>query len=300
MPVTYQELLPVPLFVPEVTRKLRNNVGGLRNVVNNRGIIVGNEIKFPFGSTDGIAKQVNPGSPVIPDALVATRTTATIVPYEASCTVYQQDLNASNSAAEIRAMAAEKVANSMENRFSKTILDALAQYDDTDMQQGSNATDFNVNSLIDLGVKATRHNWGSAGRYLLLPPQAQNTLMKDENFLKVWSIYNGQKVVNTPVKSTEEDNTLNWVPYMGFNIAFMGNAGDNSLVGLPTAADNSAMGFAFVGSRVGFGMNANMDVTIDRMPQLEGTPLLFKANSSCGSVIIDKEAVIGIKIKPTY
>ena len=301
MAVSYQELLPVTLFKPEVLRALKNNVGGLRNVVNNTGIIVGNEIRFPYGSTDGIAKEINPGSPVVPDPLIATRATAAITPYEASTQVFQQDLNASNSAAEIRAMAAEKVAGSAENRFAKTILDALAQYDTTEMELGDYQTPFDVDAMIELDVQATRHHWGSAGRYLLLPPQAKQALMKDEKFFKIWSIYQGERVTGNATKTSDNDNAINWVPYMGWNVAFMGVEGDNgALVGLPTAADTSVMGYAWLKNGVGFGMNSGVEVSVDRMPQLEGTPLLFKANSSCGAVIIDTNRVFGIKISPTY
>lgn len=300
MSVTYTELLNVPFFVPEVTRLLKNNVGGLRNVVNNKGMVVGNEIKFPTASTDGIAKEVNPGSPVIAEGLVATRVSAKIVPYEASCTVYQQDLNASNSAAEIRALAAEKVVSNAENRYSKTILDALEEYDSVHMELGDGNTDFTVESMVNLNTIATRHHWGQNDRFLVLPPQAQDKLMKDQKFLEIWSAYNGKAIFERFGKNTDEDTNINWVPYMGFNIAFMGQAGDNSVVGLPTAADGSAMGFAFIGKRVGFGMNSDMEVSIDRLPALEGTPLLFKANSSCGATIIDREGVVGIKIKAEY
>lgn len=300
MAVTYQELLNVPFFVPEVTRLLHNNVGGLRNVVNNKGIVVGNEIRFPKASTDGIAKEVNPGSPVIAESLVATRVAARITPYEASCTVYQQDLNASNSAAEIRSLAAEKVVSSAENRYSKTILDALSEYDSANMEVGGAAAHFDVNMLIDLNTMATRNYWGQNDRYLILPPQAQATLMKDQKFYEQWSAFYGKRVAERGAKATADSNEMLWTPYMGFNIAFMGNAGDNTVVGLPTAADGSAMGFAFLGSRVGFGMNRDMEVSIDRLPQLEGTPLLFKANSSCGATIIDPKAVIGIKVDAQY
>ena len=203
-----------------------------------------------------------------------------------------------NSAAGLRAAAAEKVMNKIENRFTDVILTALAQYDDTNMELGTSSDTFDVDMMTDLDTMARVNNWPDGNRFLLLPPQAENALKKDQKFYEVWSLYQGRALDN-PGAPTPETNSLIWYPWRGWNIAFMGQKGTDNAVGLPATASSAATGYAWVRDRVGFGMNQNIegDVFIDKTKQ--GNPIVFKANGSCGATIIDKKGVIGIKMSGT-
>lgn len=292
-------LLNITHFVAEVQRLLLNSTHGLRNVVNNKGIVVGNEIRFPLGDIDGEAQPVNDGADIVPSDLYADAAVANIVLYEAATKLTRTVINATNSAAPLRALAAAKVFHQMENRFTRTILDALMQYDDVNMEVGSATTPFTVESLHLVGLKAGKNNWGENNRYLLLPREAEYTLKQDQKFYEIWSIYNGGKAFEQFAKPNDMDDNIRWIPYNGFMIAFMNTKDAKNAVGLPVAADGALMGFAFKGDRVGFGMNQAMETRIFEATLKQGNPIIFKTNGSCGSSIIDQSGVIGIKIDPS-
>ena len=292
-------LLNVKMFVPYVERLLLNNTHGLRAATNNKGIITGNQIRFPLGDSDGMAKAITKGSPIVPEDVIVSDTTATITNYEASCRIYPQDLAATNSEASIRQIAAEKVYNSMENRFTQCVLDALAQYDDTNMEVGSASTAFTVSLLDQINLKANNAYWGNGNKFMLLPHEAQYTLMQDSKFYEIWSLVNGKSMIDNMGKTTDDDLSIKWTPYRGFYIGFMGKKTTSNQVGLPVASDTSLMGYAWKANRVGFGMNQGLETRISIMDQFEGNPLVFKTNGSCGSCIIDTKGVIGIKLDAT-
>lgn len=292
-------LLDIKYFDPEVQRLMLNATHGLRMATNNKGVITGNQIRFPIGDTDGMAKRTSKGSPIDPDDLLVRTVNADIHAYEASAKLFPEDLNSTNSESSIRAMAAEKVYNAMENRFTVDVLEALAQYDDTEMEIGDSNTPFTVQTIDELNLLAGNNNWGMADRYLLLPFEAQYTLMQDEKFYEIWSLTNGKALVDNVGKSGDADNMLRWTPYRGFMIGFMAKKQANNKVGLPIAEDGSILGFAWKRSRVGFGMNDTLQSRIFQDLTKEGNPLVFKTNGSSGAAIIDKTGVIGIKIDAT-
>lgn len=291
-------LLDVKYFEPEVLRLFRTAAHGLRETVNNKGIITGSSIRFPLVDIDGVASEVSKGSDIAPDDLMAEVTNISIQAYEASTKLFPQDLDATNSAASLRASAAAKVVNFIENRFSQTILEALSNYDDTEMLIGSNQTPFEIETIDRINLKADNHGWGNAGKYLLLPPEARYTLMQDKQFTEIWSLTNGRRMIDNPLKPEDESSRIEWTPYRGFMIGFLPKVGKN-MVGLPIASDGALMGYAWKSSRVGFGMNSAMEMRIKEDITKEGNPIIFKVNGSCGAGIIDKEGVIGIKIDPT-
>ena len=292
-------LLNITHFVAEVQRLLLNSTHGLRNVVNNKGIVVGNEIRFPLVDIDGEAQPINDGADTVPTDLYADTAVANIVLYEAATKLNRTVINATNSAAPLRAQAAAKVVHQMENRFTRSILDALMQYDDTNMEVGDNSTPFTVDSLHEVGLLAGKNHWGENDRYLLLPREAEFTLKQDQKFYEIWSIFNGGNAVNGFAKPNDMDDSIRWIPYNGFMVAFMNTKDANNAVGLPTAADGSLMGFAFKGSRVGFGMNQALETRIFEDKTKQGNPIIFKTNGSCGASIIDTRGVIGIKMDPS-
>ena len=292
-------LLDVKYFDPEVQRLLLNATHGLRMATNNKGIIVGNSIRFPLADIDGVAAQVSKGSPIVPDDIIATTVTADIVNYESSAKLFPQDLVATNSAASLRALAATQVFHRMENRFTSVILQALSQYDDVNMEVGSVSEPFEVETIDRVNLLADNHGWGEGNKFMLLPPEAKYTLMQDSKFTEIWSLTNAGAMVDQRIKSDDYNEQIRWTPYRGYFIGFMQKLAGRNAVGLPIASDTSLMGFAWKRSRVGFGMNEGLSSRIDQMPQFEGNPIVFKTNGSCGSVIIDQEGVIGIKIDPT-
>jgi hypothetical protein len=292
-------ILNVRHFIAEVQRLLLNSTHGLRNVVNNKGVIVGNEIQFPLLDIDGEAEPVNDGAPTVPEDLFAQTSLATIVMYEAAVKLNRSVLNSTNTAPSLRAMAAAAVVHRMENRFTRIILDVLAQYDDTDMEVGDNSTAFSIDLMHRVGLVARRNNWGDEGRYMLLPAEAEYTLKQDPKFYEIWSIYNAARVeAAMRAKPTDYDDTIRWIPYNGFNVAFMNLRNSKNRVGLPLAADGSMMGYAFKGNRVGFGMNQGMETEIFRDSKSQGSPLVFKTIGAAGAQIIDMRGVIGIKLDP--
>lgn len=292
-------LLNITHFVAEVQRLLLNSTHGLRNVVNNKGIVVGNEIRFPLVDIDGEAQPINDGADTVPTDLYADTAVASITLFEAATKLNRTVINATNSAAPLRAQAAAKVVHFMENRFTRSILDALMQYDDTNMEVGDNSTPFTVDTLHEVGLLAGKNNWGENDRYLLLPREAEYTLKQDQKFYEIWSIYNGGNAVNGFTKPNDMDDSIRWIPYNGFMVAFMNTKDANNAVGLPVAADGALMGFAFKGSRVGFGMNQEMETRIFEDKTKQGNPIIFKTNGSCGASIIDTRGVIGIKMDPS-
>lgn len=292
-------LLNITHFVAEVQRLMMNSTHGLRNVVNNKGIVVGNEIRFPLVDIDGEAQPINDGADTVPTDLYADTAVANIVLFEAATKLTRTVINATNSAAPLRAQAAAKVVHQMENRFTRTILDALMQYDDVDMEVGDKDTPFTIETLHMVGLKAGKNNWGETDRYLLLPREAEFTLKQDPKFYEIWSIYNGGQAQQQFGKPDDLNDNIRWVPFNGFMIAFMNIKDAKNAVGLPVADDGALMGFAFKGSRVGFGMNQAMETRIFEATLKQGNPIVFKTNGSCGAAIIDQSAVIGIKIDPT-
>lgn len=292
-------LLNITHFVAEVQRLMMNSTHGLRNVVNNKGIVVGNEIRFPLVDIDGEAQPINDGAYIVPTDLYADTAVANIVLFEAATKLTRTVINATNSAAPLRAQAAAKVVHQMENRFTRTILDALMQYDDVDMEVGDKNTPFTIDTLHLVGLKAGKNNWGETDRYLLLPREAEFTLKQDPKFYEIWSIYNGGQAQQQFGKPDDLNDNIRWVPFNGFMIAFMNIKDAKNAVGLPVADDGALMGFAFKGSRVGFGMNQAMETRIFEATLKQGNPIVFKTNGSCGAAIIDQSAVIGIKIDPS-
>lgn len=292
-------LLNQKFYEAEVLRVLHNTVGGLRSAVNNKGVIVGNQIQFPMVDGDGIAKPVNAGSPTVPDQLLVSTATATIMPYEAATALYQENLAATSTAASLRAEAAASVVAKMENRFTDTVLQALQQYDDTNMEIGSNADVFDIDALLELDYKARVNNWGDNDKFLLLPPEAEYAMKSDQKFDQIWSNYNGREVLGQMLSTQDNAPMIRWYQYGGYNIGFMGVKGGANTVGLPVAADGSHMGFAWKRGRVGFGMNQAMTSRVFEDTSKEGNPIVFKTNGSCGAQIIDLKGVIGIKLKPT-
>ena len=292
-------LLDVRYFDPEVQRLLLNSTHGLRMATNNKGIINGNSIRFPVADIDGVAQEVSKGSPIVPDDIIATTVLAEITPYEQSAKLFPQDLNATNSAASLRALAAAKVVHGMENRFTKTILDALAQYDDTDMEVGDKDTGFTVETIDRVNLLADNNGWGENRKFMLLPPEAKYTLMQDQKFYEIWSVVNGKDMVDKAMKADDNDEQIRWTPYRGFLVGFMQKKSARNAVGLPVAADGALLGFAWKQSRLGFGMNQTLETRIFEDKTKEGNPIVFKTNGSCGAAIIDKQGVIGIKIDAT-
>lgn len=300
---TYDEIsngiLDVRYFVPEVERLLMNATHGLRMTTNNKGIITGNSIRFPIADIDGIAAEVSKGSPIVPDDIIATTVVADIKSFEQSAKLFPQDLAATNSAASLRALAAAKVVHGMENRFAQCILDALSNYDDTNMEVGSSSDAFDVEMIDQVNLLADNHGWGEGNKFLLLPPEAKYTLMQDQKFYEVWSLVNGKDMVDKAIKYGDDDEQIRWTPYRGFLVGFMQKKSGRNVVGLPIANDTSLMGFAWKRSRLGFGMNQGLETRIFEDKTKEGNPIVFKVNGSCGAAIIDPEGVIGIKMDPT-
>lgn len=292
-------LLNETFYSAEVTRALHNVVGGLRAAVNNKGIIVGNQIQFPLVDGDGIAKPVNSGSTTVPDQLLVSTATAVISPFESALSIYKENLAATTTAASLRAEAALATVNQMENRFTNTILDALMQYDDTEMEMGSSTTPFTIDSLIELDYMTRSANWGDNDKFLLLPPEAEYSMKMDDKFNELWSNYTGREVLSQMQNTVDNAPSIRWYRYGGYNIGFMGVKSTTNKVGLPVAADTSHMGFAWKGSRVGFGMNEGLEASVFEDKTKQGNPIVFKANGSCGAQIIDLKGVVGIKIKPT-
>ena len=253
----------------------------------------------PLVDIDGEAQPINDGADTVPTDLYADTAVANIVLYEAATKLNRTVINATNSAAPLRAQAAAKVVHQMENRFTRSILDALMQYDDTNMEVGDNSTPFTVDSLHEVGLLAGKNNWGENDRYLLLPREAEFTLKQDQKFYEIWSIFNGGNAVNGFTKPNDMDDSIRWIPYNGFMVAFMNTKDANNAVGLPVAGDGALMGFAFKGSRVGFGMNQALETRIFEDKTKQGNPIIFKTNGSCGASIIDTRGVIGIKMDPS-
>lgn len=299
MDVLSSGILDVTYFEAEVTRLLHNNVGGLRNYVNNRGIVTGNTISFPLIDTDGIAVEANEGSPTNPSQLYADTATANIKPYEASTMVLQSTLASATSAGGIRAAAAAKVVSDMENKATDLILAQMANYDDAAMELGDAATDFTVDSFADLDYLARKNNWGDMGRFVLLPPQAENTLKKDQKFYEIWSLRNGGKGMVDGIP-TAEDNRIVFYPYGKWMVGFMGQKSSGNVAGLPVNdGDGAATGYAWLASRVGYGSNQGTYGSIFEDKTKQGNPLVFKTNGSMGTTIIDAQGVIGIKLDGT-
>lgn len=292
-------LLNETFYSAEVIRALHNTVGGLRSAVNNKGIIVGNEIQFPMVDGDGIAKPVNPGSTTVPDQLIASTTKAIITPYEAAISLYTQNLAATTTAASLRSEAAMAAVARMENRFTDTILNALSMYDDSEMELGDSTTPFTIDSLMELDYMTRTKNWGDNDKYLLLPPEAEYSMKMDEKFNELWSNYTGREVLPQMLSTVDNAPSIRWYRYGGYNIGFMGVKGANNTVGLPVASDGAHMGFAWKGSRVGFGMNEGLQTRVYEDTTKQGNPIVFKSNGSCGAQIIDTNGVVGIKVKPT-
>lgn len=292
-------ILDVKYFDPEVQRFLMNSTTGLRMATNNKGIITGNSIRFPIADIDGIAPQVSKGSPIVPDDIIATTVTADILSYEQSAKLFPEDLAATNSAASLRALAAAKVVHGMENRFTQTILTALENYDDTNMEVGSVSDEFSVETIDRVNLLADNNGWGEGQKFMLLPPEAKYTLMQDNKFYEIWSLVNGKDLVDKAMKAEDNDDQIRWTPYRGFMIGFMQKKSGKNAVGLPIAADTSLMGFAWKRSRLGFGMNQGLQTRIFEDKTKEGNPIVFKVNGSCGAAIIDDAGIIGIKMDPT-
>ena len=292
-------LLNEKFYETEVLRALHNTVGGLRAAVNNKGIITGNQIQFPMVDGDGIARNVNDGSPTVPDQLLAQTKVATIVPYEAAISLYRTQLNATSTAASLRAEAAAAAVTRMENRFTDTILTAMMQYDDTNMELGSSSSAFDIYMLMELDYMTRKANWGDNDKFLLLPPEAEYAMKQDDKFNELWSNYTGREVLPQWQSTVENAASIRWYRYGGYNIGFMGVKGGKNTVGLPVAADTSHMGFAWKRGRVGFGMNMGVETRVFEDTTKQGNPIVFKSNGACGATIIDLDGVIGIKIKPT-
>lgn len=295
-----KEILNVQFFEPEVQRLLLNNTHGLRMATNDRGIIVGNSIRFPITDIDGVAKETSKGSPIVPDNLYAETKNVIIKSYEASTQLFPEDLNATNSAPYLRSLAAEKIVHQMENKFTDTIINALTQYDDTEMEVGSADAPFTLETLDQIDLIAGNHGWGDNDKHIILPMEARYTLMQDSAFVEVWNRKSAQYMVDgAGTKGNDMNNAINWVYYRGFNIAFIQKKHGRNVVGLPIAEDGSLMGFAWKKSRVGFGSNQAIETRVFEDSTRESNPIIFKSNGSCGAGIIDKEGVIGIKIDPT-
>lgn len=299
MDILSSGLLNQKFYEAELVRALNNTTGGLRMAVNNKGVIVGNQIQFPMVDGDGIAKPINSGSPTVPEQLLVATATATIVSYEAAVALYKENLAATSTAAGLRAEAAASVVRKLENRFTDTVLTAMAQYDDTNMEIGSSTDVFNIDALQELEYKARVANWGDNEKFLLLPPEAEYAMKSDSKFDTLWSNYNGRDVLGQMLSTQDNQPMIRWYSYMGWNIGFMGTKGGSNVVGLPVAADGSHMGFAWKKSRVGFGMNQAVEANVFEDKTKEGNPVIFKANGSCGAQIIDTKGVIGIKVKAT-
>jgi len=294
-------LMNVTYYQAEVIRAFNNTTGGLRKYTNNTGTIVGNQIRFPFADIDDMANQVISGSPVVGDQLLANTATATILPYESVAFLHQEDLASTNSAASLRALAAMKTMRGIENRSTDVILTEMLNYDDTNMEIGSASESFDVDLFSDLDRKCNDNNWGYNSRYLLLPPVAKQTLEKDTKFIEIWSSYNGRAVENAVESAMDNENDIRFVPYRGFMVGFMGLKGTKNKTGLPvvttSAPNDTVMGFCWKPSLVGFGMNQGIQASIDVRKDLQGNPLQFKANGSCGAKLIDNTGVIGIKLQ---
>lgn len=288
-------------YKSEVIRAFNNTTGGLRKYTNNTGNIVGNQIRFPFADIDDMATQVQSGSPVVGDQLLASTATATILPYESVAFLHKEDLASTSSAASLRALAAMKTMRGIENRCTDTILTEMLNYDDTNMEVGSATDSFDVDLFVDLDRKANDANWGYINRYLLLPPVAKESLEKDDKFIEIWSSYNGRQVESSVESAMDNENDIRFVPYRGFMVGFMGLKGTKNKTGLPvvttSTSNDTVMGFCWKPSLVGFGMNQGIEASIIERKDLQGNPLQFKANGSCGSKLIDTTGVIGIKLQ---
>lgn len=293
-------ILNIDYFHAQVMAYLKAATHGLEKVVNNTGIIEGNRARFPLADTDTIAKEVAFGSPIVPeDSLTETRFVE-IKPYEISTKLFPFYLNSTNSSGQMRQIAAAKVVHGIRNRNTQTVLNALANYDDTTHEIGSKDEDFTVDSFGALNLMADNYAWGNTGKYILLPAEARYTLEQDEKFIDATNLLNGGMVAKNDalIKSDDQDLDISWIPYRGWNIGFMPKKG-KSIVGLPMDSDNEAiMGYAFKGSRIGFASNESLSVRVKENDMMEGNPLIFKANGSCGAGILDDDGVIGIKIRP--
>lgn len=299
MDIISSGILNTTYFEQEVLRLLKNNTNDLDRYVNNKGIVTGDRIRFPVIDTDGMATEANIGAPTNPSQLFADTATAIIRPYESAVMVSQFDLASSNSAAGIRAAAAEKVVSDMKKKKTDLILDVMSNYDDATMELGSASEAFTVDSFADLDYLARKNGWKDAGRFVLLPPQAENTLKKDNKFYEIWSLRNGGKAMVDGIP-TSEDGGIVFYPYGKWNVGFMGQKGTGNVSGLPvTDGDGAATGYAWLMSRVGFGGNQAMVGSIFEDATKQGNPLVFKTNGSMGSAIIDLQGLIGIKLDGT-
>ena len=292
-------ILDATYFESEVTRCMHNSFGGLRNYVNNKGLITGKTISFPLLDDDGMAEEANEGSPTNPTQLYGDTAEATIKHYEASTMVLQSTLAAATSAAGIRATAAQKVVKDMEKRATDLILGQMANYDDANMELGDASTDFTVDSFADLDYLARKYGWSDNGRMLLLPPQAENTLKKDQKFYEIWSLKNGGKTMVDGIP-TAEDGRLVFYSYGKWNVGFMGQKSSGNLAGLPvTDGDGAATGYAWLINRIGFGQNQGFNGRVFEDETKQGNPLVFKTNGSMGTTVIDSQGLIGIKLDGT-
>lgn len=290
-------ILNTIFFKDVLTTYMMNATHGLEMATNNEGTIVGSSIRWPLTDIDSIAKRTSKGSPITPTPLMADTILANILDYEESTQLFPSDLAATNSAASLRDNAAKKVYHAIRNRYTQNVLDTLSQYDDTKMEIGSVTTEFDVELIDRINLLADNTGWGNNGKFMLLPPEAKFTLFQDQKFYEAWSLVNGKDVVDRALKGDDDSMDIAWTPYRGFVIGFMPKAGRN-IVGLPVASDGSLMGYAWKKDRVGFGKNEDMTVNIFQDLKTEGNPIVFKSNGSCGSAIIDKEGVIGIKMNP--
>ena len=294
------EILNIQYFKDQVLAYLMTATHGLERVVNDSGIITGDSVRFPQADIDTIAKKVSPGSPIVPEDMIVDKRVVNIEDYEISTKLFPRNLVATNSAGAIRQMAALKVVHGIRNRFTQSVLDALANYDDTEHEIGSSSTDFTVESFGELNLMCDNLAWGNTGKYVLLPAEARYTLEQDEKFIDATLLTNGGAIARDDrlIKSEDQDLDINWIPYRGWMVGFLPKQGKN-IVGLPMdGAGTSIMGYAFKGNRIGFARNTGVTVNTWQDFNKEGNPYIFKASGACGAGILDEDGVIGIKIKP--
>ena len=289
-------LLNTQYFVAEVIRELNNVTGGLRNYTNNQGIITGNQVRWSVADIDAIASEVNAGSPIVGRELLADTATATLAEYDDAVFLHGFNLNSTNSAPSLRALAAKSVARSLENRFTDLLLTEMMNYDDVDMELGSSTESFDVDVFIDLNRKADDANWGYNNRFLLLPPVAKQTLLQDEDFKKTWNEFNGAQVISSYESMQDNEESIRFVNFRGFNVGFMGVKGGQNKTGLPIASDTSVMGFAWKPQFVGFARNSDLTVDVSERKDLRGMPMQFYSKGTAGVKMISTSGVIGIKL----
>lgn len=293
-------LLDIRYFNADVMAYLRAATHGLERVVNNKGIITGSDARFPLADIDSMAGEISKGSPIVPEDVLVDSKVVTIKNYELSVKLFPSDLNATNSAGDIRSMAAQKVVNGIRNRYTQLVLDALSNYDDTDHEVGSASTDFTVDSFAEINLKTDNLGWGNQGKYILLPAEARYTLEQDEKFVTATMLTNGGAFAqgDASIKGTDSEIDLKWIDYRGWKIAFMPKK-SKWAVGLPIDADDGAlMGYAFKGSRIGFVANRGIETRVFEDKTKEDNPLIFKVNGAAGAGILDIDGVVGVKIKP--